>query len=183
MKRTLSIIAALLLSASALATDHKEEAFIIKSNAFKNEQMIPKKFTCQDKGFIPTIYWKNPPAGTKSFALIVDDPDVAITGGEPGKFRVWDHWVVFNIPANTKKLGFKHIPQEAVQGLNSWNENKYGGPCPPDRVHRYFFKLYALDVEKLDLSEKTTAAELHKAMGGHIIKETVLMGKYQPDSN
>lgn len=181
MKKTLTILSTLFLLNSGYADDKPNNEFQLKSYAFKNEQMIPRKFTCEGKGYMPSLKWKNPPAGTKTFAIIVDDPDVAVEGAKPGTFKVWDHWVIFNIPGELNKISKKHMPNDAVQGKNSWGESKYGGPCPPDREHRYFFKLYALDTS-LDLTEDATAADLHKAMAGHVLGETVLMGKYNPQS-
>jgi len=149
--------------------------FQITSSAFKDGEMIPSKYTCDGENISPPLNWSEIPEGTKSLALINDDPDAPV--GD------WVHWIVYNIPPETKE--FKEaasnknlLPKGTLEGLNDWNRKGYGGPCPPSGVHRYFFKLYALDVV-LSLKEGATKRQLLDAMKGHILAEAQLIGKYQ----
>ena len=138
----------------------------ITSPAFKHEENIPSEYTCDGKDAIPVLQISDAPSNTKSFALIVDDPDAPM--------GTWDHWILWNIPANTKTI----TGPTGVAGRNSWGRTNYGGPCPPSGVHRYFFKLYALDT-MLELPQGSPKPALEKAMKGHVLAEAVLMGKYQ----
>ena len=140
----------------------------LTSDAFANGQSIPAKYSCIGKNISPALAWNEPPTGTQSFALIVDDPDA------PG--RTWVHWVLFNIPVSTRNLkeGFT-ADDPIVIGKNSSSHLSYDGPCPPSGTHRYFFKLYALDAT-LNLSPGATKDQLLKAMDGHILAQTELMG-------
>ena len=119
----------------------------ITSKAFQNECMIPEKYTCKGQDISPSLKWEGAPAGTKGFVIICDDPDAPV--------GIWDHWLLFNIPASETELN-ENIPDLPEltngirQGKNSWGRSDYGGPCPPSGTHRYFFKLYALDT-MLDL--------------------------------
>jgi Raf kinase inhibitor-like YbhB/YbcL family protein len=142
----------------------------LTSDAFSNGQSIPAKYSCIGKNISPALTWTEPPAGTQSFALIVDDPDA------PG--RIWVHWVLFNIPANTRNLqeGFLSDGSIAV-GNNSSGSAAYQGPCPPSSTHRYYFKLYALDVT-ISLLPGATKDQLLKAMDGHILAQSELMGTF-----
>ncbi len=139
------------------------------------EQPIPVHYSCDGEDVSPPLDWRNPPAGTQSFALIMDDPDA------PG--GTWDHWIVFNIPAEVRELpenmpaGMKFGDVAATFGKNSWGNSDYGGPCPPGGTHRYFFKLYALDTT-LSLDESADKKQVLGAMEGHILAETELMGTY-----
>ncbi|MCF7907428.1 MAG: YbhB/YbcL family Raf kinase inhibitor-like protein [Candidatus Omnitrophica bacterium] len=148
----------------------------IESDAFKNGGYIPDRYTCDAQDFSPVLSWSNAPQATKSFALIVDDPDAS--------FKVWVHWVIFNIPAETSKLKENITIDELsslgiVQGTNDFEVLDYRGPCPPQgKPHRYSFKLYALDM-KLSLEEGATKSELIKAIQGHIIAETKIVVSYQ----
>lgn len=146
-------------------------SFKISSKAFDNGALIPVKYTCDGDDISPELSWQNPPDNTKSLALIMDDPDA------PG--GTWVHWVLFNIPSDVRGLkeNIAQLPDHAISGKNSWNRQGYGGPCPPDKMHRYFFKLYALDTT-LDLSADTDKSALEKAMQGHILGTAELMGKY-----
>lgn len=149
--------------------------FQITSSAFKDGEMIPSKYTCDGENISPPLNWNGIPDGTKSLALINDDPDAPV--GD------WVHWIVFNIPPETIELkeaasNKKLLPAGSVEGLNDWNKIGYGGPCPPSGVHRYFFKLYALD-NLLSLKEGATKRQLLDAMKGHILAEAQLIGKYQ----
>ena len=141
----------------------------VTSTAFGEGAMIPKKYTCDDQNVSPQIAWTGVPAGTKSIALICDDPDAPV--GD------WVHWVVYNMPAATKELaeGVRTLPAGSKQGTNDFRKLDYGGPCPPSGVHRYYFKIYALDTP-LSLGEGATKAQLLKAMEGHILDQGALMG-------
>lgn len=146
-------------------------AIELKSTAFKHEDLISPKYTCNGEDVSPELAWGDAPDGVKTFALIMDDPDAPM--------GTWDHWILFNLPVSTSRLGenVKQLPEGTRVGKNSWGRNNYGGPCPPDREHRYFFKLYALDTA-LDLPEGCPKAAVEKAMEGHILAEVVLMGRY-----
>ena len=145
----------------------------VKSSAFENNGSIPKKYTCDGENMSPRLEWTDV-KGAKSFAIICDDPDA------PSK--TWVHWVVYNIPADVKKLE-ESAPVEgklgngAMQGINDFGKSSYGGPCPPSGTHRYLFKVYALDT-MLELKGNVTKDKLLEAMGGHIIEEGQLTGKY-----
>jgi Raf kinase inhibitor-like YbhB/YbcL family protein len=147
-------------------------AMDILSNAFSDSQTIPARFTCDGQNISPQLHWKNIPAHTKSLALICDDPDA------PG--GTWIHWVVYNIPPSITAFeeDIRRLPFGAQDGINSWSTKGYGGPCPPNGEHRYFFKLYALD-KILDLNGKITSNILEKEMSKHILSQATLMGKYQ----
>ena len=145
----------------------------LKSSAFDHEGSIPRKYTCQGKDIIPPLEISDVAKEAKSLALIFDDPDVPEW---VRKDRMWVHWVVYNIEPTKTKIEENAQPF-GVLGKNSSGEKRYMGPCPPDREHRYFFKLYALDA-KLDLGEGATKEELLQAMEGHILEETQLMGRY-----
>ncbi len=148
----------------------------ITSTAFAEGQSIPQKYTCQGSDISPPLAWTNTPANTKSFALIMDDPDAPM--------GTWVHWVLYDLLANTTGLPedvakTQFIAGNAKQGLNTWPHLGYGGPCPPPgKPHRYFFKLYALDT-LLDLKPGLTKKDLLKAMEGHVLAEGQLMGTYQ----
>ena len=146
--------------------------FTLKSPAFQEQGEIPGTFTCDAEDVSPPLEWSNVPQGTKSFALIVDDPDAPM--------GTWVHWVVFNLPPDTASLpqGVSHLPAGALEGINDFRRISYGGPCPPGGVHRYYFKLYALDT-MLTLRSGAAKAELLKAMQGHVLAEATLMAKYR----
>lgn len=145
----------------------------VTSPAFEDRGMIPAEYSCKGADVSPEINWSGAPDGTKSFALVCEDPDA------PAK--TWIHWVVFNIPASVSGLAANssgNIPGGGIEGVNSWGRNDYGGPCPPSGAHRYYFKIYALD-EMLNLPGKTTSLSLKRAMKGHILAEGQLMGKFR----
>jgi Raf kinase inhibitor-like YbhB/YbcL family protein len=149
-------------------------AFEIKSSAFAENGAIPSKYTCDGLDISPPLSWKDAPAGTKSFALISDDPDAPV--------GTWVHWVMWNIPAAAASLKegidkSSSLSDGTKQGISDFKRPGYGGPCPPGGTHRYFFKLYALDTT-LDLPENTTKAQLEKAMKGHILGQTQIIGTY-----
>jgi len=146
----------------------------IQSSAFKEGEMVPSKFTCDGENISPQLSWNDFPKGTKTFALIVDDPDA------PGGTFV--HWVLCNIPFNISELPegveLQTISKRIFQGTNHFGEADYGGPCPPRGTHRYYFKLYALDIE-VQLKAGAGKNDLLKAMDDHIISEAQIMGKYE----
>jgi Raf kinase inhibitor-like YbhB/YbcL family protein len=151
----------------------------ITSTAFQAGGSIPSKYTCEDRDLSPPLAWSGAPPGTKTFALIVDDPDAP----DPAKpQRVYVHWVLYNIPAATVALAEnaskKGLPKGAVQGKNDWGKAEYGGPCPPIGRHRYFFRLYALDTELTGLSSPTKG-DLERVMKGHVLDSGELIGTYQ----
>ena len=153
-------------------------ALQLTSTAFKAGGMIPRRYTCDDADVSPALAWTGLPPGTRSLALICDDPDAPDPAAPR---RTWVHWVIFNIPPSTTGLPeavFPHdLPDGTRQGCNDWNRIGYGGPCPPIGTHRYFFKLYALDTT-LNLSTGVTKAEVLQAMDGHILEEARLVGRY-----
>lgn len=156
-------------------SDTTDHCLKVTSKAFIHEGMIPVRYTCDGDNIAPEISWRHIPDEVKSFAMICDDPD-APSG-------TWIHWVVFNIPAEDSCLSIAMIEENNVclSGNNSWNTLGYGGPCPPSGTHRYFFKVYALDVI-LEVKEGLTKAELLDAMQGHILTSGEIMGKYQRQS-
>jgi Raf kinase inhibitor-like YbhB/YbcL family protein len=146
----------------------------LTSPAFAQGQPIPVKYTCKGEDISPALAWGDPPAGTQSFALIMDDPDAPV--------GTWVHWVLFNIPASARGLpeafpADASLPDGSLSGKNSWGRTGYGGPCPPSGTHRYFFKLYALD-ETLAINPGADKGELEKAMVGHILASAELMGTF-----
>jgi Raf kinase inhibitor-like YbhB/YbcL family protein len=154
-------------------------AFILRSPAFTNNGEIPKQYTCEGTDISPPLQWSGAPQGTKSFALIIDDPDAP----DPRAPKMtWVHWVVYNVPADTDDLpenaASGGLPAGAKQGLNDWKRAGYGGPCPPVGMHRYFHKLYALDAALPDLGHPTKA-QLLNAIKGHVVAEAQLVGTYQ----
>lgn len=151
-------------------------AFELTSSAFKANDVIPEKYTCDADDLSPPLRWTDPPQGTKSFALISDDPDAPV--------GTWVHWVLYDLPAEARELPEGMPPDEtlgsgAKQGLTDFRRVGYGGPCPPPgSYHRYYFKLYALDA-KLNLPPRATKAQLLEAMKGHMLVETQLIGRYK----
>jgi Raf kinase inhibitor-like YbhB/YbcL family protein len=152
--------------------------FTLRSPAFANQAEIPAKHTCEGKDVSPPLSWSEPPAGTRSFALIVDDPDAP----DPAAPKmVWVHWVLYDLPPGARELregASRSLPAGAHQGKNDWKRTGYGGPCPPIGRHRYFHKLYALDVALGDRGP-LTKRELEKAMAGHVLAHTELIGTYR----
>jgi len=140
------------------------------SPAFKHNEFIPEKYTCDGKDINPPLLIENIPSGTKSMALIVDDPDAPA--------GTWVHWVVWNISPDTKEMKESSVPEGAQQGVNDFRKHEYGGPCPPSGTHRYFFKLYALDT-MLNLGSKAKKSDIEQAMKGHILEKTELIGRYR----
>ena len=143
----------------------------LTSSAFQNNGSIPSKYTCDGKNINPQLKISGIPAKAKSLALIMDDPDAVKPAG-----KVWDHWIVYNIPYDTSEIKEGEEP-EGMHGKGTGNNLNYRGPCPPDAEHRYFFKLYAIDAE-LNIPEGSTKAEVEKAIKEHIIEKTELIGRY-----
>lgn len=157
-------------------------AFMLESMAFAHHAPIPRQYTCEGDDVSPPLSWSGEPAGTKSFVLIVDDPDAP----DPRAPKMtWVHWVLYNIPAGTRALAADErsvgLPPGTLQGLNDWKRIGYGGPCPPIGRHRYFHKLYALDLLLPDLG-RPTKAHLLESMRGHVLAEAQLIGTYQKGS-
>ena len=140
---------------------------------------IPAKYTCEGGDVSPPLTWAGVPPSAKSLVLIVDDPDAP----DPAAPRMtWVHWVVYNLPTTTTSLAESQsstsLPRGAKTGLNDWKKPDYGGPCPPVGRHRYFFKLYALDVMLADLG-RPSRGEVEKAMQGHVVGTAELVGTYE----
>jgi len=151
-------------------------ALELKCSAFVQNGEIPTRYTCDGEDTAPPLAWSGAPAGTKSFALIVDDPDAP---DPQAPKRTYVHWVVFNLPPEASGVGEgAALTGDAREGKNDWGKNRYGGPCPPIGKHRYFFKLYALDTTVPDRSS-TTKADLEAAMRGHVLAHAELVGLYQ----
>jgi hypothetical protein len=144
----------------------------LTSPAFGQGGKIPSKYTCDGEDINPPLEIAEVPEGTKSLVLIMDDPDAIKPAG-----KIWDHWIVFNLPPTTKEIKEGQEP-EGIQGKGTSGNLGYNGPCPPDTEHRYYFKLYALDTE-LELSPGATKKEVEKAMEEHIIARAELMGRYE----
>lgn len=140
------------------------------SEAFENEEYIPKKYTCEGLNVSPPISLSNIPEETKSIAVIVDDPDAPI--------RPWTHWLIWNV---TPVKQIREGSAQGKQGMNDFRLNKYSGPCPPSGTHRYFFKVYALDT-LLNIPVTTNKHDLEHAMQSHIIGYGELIGLYKSTS-
>jgi Raf kinase inhibitor-like YbhB/YbcL family protein len=151
----------------------------LTSKSFQNGAEIPQVHTCEGKDISPALSWAGAPPGTRSFALILDDPDAP---DPKAPQRTYVHWVVYNLPATANQLpegvSPQSLPQGARQGLNDWKRLGFGGPCPPIGRHRYFHKLYALDTVLPELPQ-ATKAEIERAMEGHVLAQAELMGTYQ----
>ncbi len=146
--------------------------FKLESPAFANGAAIPKDFTCEGQDKSPELRWSDVPGNAKSFTLIMDDPDA------PG--GTWTHWVLFNIPASAQKLSEREQSM-GVNATTSFGSAKYGGPCPPrgHGPHRYFFTLYALDVDSLNLRQGASRRDVEAALKDHIVGKAQWMGKYE----
>lgn len=151
----------------------------LTSSAFADGQQIPKKYTCEGDDRSAPLAWAGAPSGTKSYALIVDDPDAP----DPNAPRMtWVHWVLYNLPATATTLAESSssgaLPAGAIEGPNDFGRVRFGGPCPPIGRHRYFHKLYALDTT-LPAGKALDKAGLESAMKGHVLAQAELMGTYQ----
>lgn len=140
------------------------------SSSFEHNDMIPKVYSCKGSDISPELHWSEAPANVKSFCLLMDDPDAPV--GD------WVHWILTNIAPTTNQIVENSKPAEAIGGQNSWNKNIYGGPCPPSGTHRYFFKLYALDI-MLDTKKNYSKSELLSAIKNHVLAQAELMGKFK----
>jgi Raf kinase inhibitor-like YbhB/YbcL family protein len=172
----LALCATSALGAGARAGEGK--TMKLESKAFVDGSEIPSKHTCEGDDTSPQLAWSGVPAGARSLALVVADPDAP----DPKAPKMtWVHWVLYNLPPDTTGLpeavAPRALPEGTREGINDWKRTGYGGPCPPIGRHRYFHKLYALDT-KLAL-DRPTKAQLEAAMKGHILAEAVLMGTYQ----
>ncbi len=141
----------------------------LTSPAFAHNEPIPSEYTCDGNDLSPPLVISDVPSDAKSLALVMDDPDAPV--------GTWDHWIVFNIPTSTRQIVIS-TEAKGTNGRNSWGRTGYGGPCPPSGTHRYFFKLYALDTE-LNLHESATKKDLERAMQGHILSKSELIGTYK----
>ncbi len=148
----------------------------LTSPVFRENGTIPSKYTCDGENISPPLQISGVPKNAKVLVLIMDDSDIPDFVKKKFNILVWDHWVVFNIPSETKDIVEGQNPK-GILGRNTSGTNSYGGPCPPDREHRYLFKLYALDSE-LKLPAGVTKAEVEIAMAGHSLAEAVLLGRY-----
>lgn len=149
----------------------------LSSPDFAQGQRMPRELTCEGKDLSPALAWSGPPAGTRSLALTLSDPDAP----DPrAPVREWVHWVIYNLPPSVTQLerGAKRLPDGARDGLNDWRRTGYGGPCPPIGRHRYVHTLTALDVVLPDL-QRPTKAQLEAAMAGHVLAQAELVGTYQ----
>ena len=147
----------------------------IKCLEFNASEMIPAPHTCDGPDTSPTLRWSDPPAGTRSFALICDDPDAPA--------GTWVHWLIWNVPGPAQGLAagvgkVRDLEDGSRQGKNDFHKIGYGGPCPPSGTHRYFFRLYALDA-MLDLPSGASRIDLDRSMRGHVLAQAELMGKYR----
>ncbi len=150
--------------------------FRLSSPQFANGGAIPARNTCEGENLAPTLRWSAPPLGTESLALVVDDPDAPDPAAPK---RVWVHWVVYDLPPKAGELApGVALPAGARHGTSDFGETVWKGPCPPVGRHRYFFKLYALEVTLGDRGELSKAA-LQAAMKGHVLAEAELVGTYQ----
>lgn len=149
----------------------------ITSDAFQDGGPIPATFTGDGEDISPPLKWDGLPDGTKSLALIVDDPDAP---DPENPQRTWVHWVLYNIPPGVEGIreGAPRLPEGTKEGLNDWERTGYGGPNPPKGRHRYFHKLYALDAELPDL-RRPTKAHLEAVMKGHILAQAEIVGTYE----
>ena len=151
-------------------------AFQLTTTAFQDGGAIPRKFTCDGTDVSPELVWTDPPAGTHAFAVIMDDPDAPA--------GTWVHWVLYDTPADARRLAEGiakngQLPDGSRQGHNNFGQLGYNGPCPPrGSVHRYFFKLYAL-ASKTNLKPGASKSDLERAMKGHILAQSELVGKFQ----
>lgn len=157
-------------------SEEKGVSMKLMSSAFENGGVLPIKYTCDGENVNPPLQWDNPPAGTKSFVLIMEDPDAPATKPNP-----WVHWIVFNIPLFINKID-EHLALDSLkgakQGLTNSGKNEFHGACPPDKMHRYYFILYALD-SMINLPEAASKNEIMRAIEGHVLEKAELMATYE----
>lgn len=150
----------------------QQQVFKLYSSAFLDNGNIPSKYTCNGENISMPLSWDGVPAGTKSFVLFMEDPDTP-------NGKIWDHWILFNIPTTMHRLqeGTHSLPEEVKEGKNSWSKLEYGGPCPPDKEHKYIFSLLALDT-MLVLPLGSTKQDIQKAIQNHILGRAEFIGRY-----
>jgi Raf kinase inhibitor-like YbhB/YbcL family protein len=175
-ERRVAFAACIALAAASVTA---EDAMMLTSSAFADNQPIPKLYTCGGKDTSPPLSWSGVPANAKSLALIEDDPDAP----DPAAPKMtWVHWLLYNIPVTVTALpegvSASALPKGTLEGSSDFHRTGYGGPCPPVGRHRYFHKLYALDTVLPDLNHPDKKA-LEKAMKGHIVAEAQLVGTYE----
>lgn len=180
----LKLATCIVLVALPLHSSGKEGvmSLTLSSPTFAQQSAIPARHTCDGDEMSPALQWSAVPSGTKSLALIVDDPDAPDPAAPQ---RTWVHWVLYDLPTAADGLaenaGFAQLPPGTREGINDWKHTGYGAPCPPKGRHRYVFKLYALDRLLPDL-HKPDKAHLLKAMEGHVLAHAELIGTYQRGS-
>ena len=172
LSRTVAALFAIAFGGSVMAME-------LTSPSFADGAEIPVRHTCEGDDSSPALNWRGLPPGTKSLVLIVDDPDAP----DPQAPKMtWVHWVLFNLPPETSELpenvASATLPEGTGEGVNDWKRTGYGGPCPPIGRHRYYHKLYALDVRLEDL-KKPNKAQVESAMQGHVLDQAELVGTYQ----
>ena len=178
--RLVIIVISIFNSVAGFAAEGVQSMSItLKSPSFTHQGEIPRHFTCDGGDISPAFTWSGVPQNAKSLVLIVDDPDAP----DPAAPKMtWVHWLLYNIPPTvnelTEDLGPDKLPSGTKEGKNDWKRTGYGGPCPPIGRHRYFHKLYALDIVLTDL-KMPDKIQLEKAMKGHIIDQAELIGTYQ----
>jgi len=185
MRKTFYILSMLLIvlqgcdgeeqSGNSVKEEVEKMTIKLESPTFEEGGMIPSKYTADGESISPPLKWASVPEGTKSFALVSDDPDAPM--------GTWVHWVMWNIPADARQLAEnippdENLPNGSRQGITDFGTYGYGGPAPPSGTHRYYFKIFALDT-KLDLPGSSRKADLLKAIEGHVIAEGQLIGKYK----
>jgi len=175
----LAILAAGSAAFSTAADMEAKRMMTITSTAFAHDAPIPRIYTCDGRDVSPPLAWSGVPAGARSLVLIVDDPDAP----DPAAPKMtWVHWVLYNIPAGSgglpEAVPQSRLPAGTLEGQNDWKRTGYGGPCPPVGRHRYFHKLYALDMVLADLG-RPTKQQIEKAMQGHVVAQAELVGTYQ----
>ncbi|MHA2250622.1 MAG: YbhB/YbcL family Raf kinase inhibitor-like protein [Candidatus Kariarchaeaceae archaeon] len=169
----IALVSSILLIGVVLWDNDSESNFKITSPAFKQGEYIPDRYTCRGLDINPEFHINGTPNNALSLVLIMDDPDAKEVAG-----FTWVHWIVWNISPSTIIIEENSVPDNAMQGMNSRSTVDYQGPCPPSpRDHRYYFKLYAVDIE-LDLPSSSGITLLEEAMDGHIIEKAQLMGRY-----
>ncbi len=175
--RVIGALSLLLAATPMFAQGGAQTSLALTSAAFVHHGEIPAKYTCEGEDISPPLSWSGVPSGTKSFVLIVDDPDAP----DPKAPKMtWVHWVLYDIPSSVTRLpeGLTGLPAGSKSGLNDWKRTGYGGPCPPIGRHRYYHHLYALDTVLPDLG-RATKAEVENAMKGHVLAHTELIGTYE----
>ena len=162
------LVVGFIFAKKTMVTKTLTKTLRLTSSAFAHNGLIPERYTCNGNNFSPPLVISDAPAGAKSLALVMDDPDAPA--------GVWDHWIIYNLPAGVTELAEGESPAGTL-GLGTAGNVNYEGPCPPSGVHRYFFKLYVLDIE-LPLAPGAAKGEVMAAMRGHILDQTELVGRY-----